>query len=80
MPTGPSVPTAPLRELVRPYILRRLKTDEAVIADLPDKTEIKAFCQLSRKQAALYQQAVGDLAEQLDEATGIQRKGSCWRF
>jgi len=43
---------------VRPYILRRLKTDKSVIADLPDKTEVKAFCPLSRKQAALYQEAV----------------------
>jgi non-specific serine/threonine protein kinase len=66
----------PLRELVRPYILRRLKTDKRVIADLPDKTEVKAFCQLSRKQAALYQQAVKELAKQLETAAeGIQRKG-----
>ena len=39
----PHNPYAPLRTLVRPYILRRLKTDKAVIADLPDKTELKAF-------------------------------------
>ena len=52
----------PLRDLVQPYILRRLKTDKRIIADLPDKTEVKAFCGLSRKQAALYQQAVADLA------------------
>jgi non-specific serine/threonine protein kinase len=50
----PHNPYGPLRELVRPYILRRLKTDKTVIADLPDKTEVKAFCQLSRQQAALY--------------------------
>ncbi len=68
-------PYAPLRELVRPYILRRMKTDRAVIADLPDKTEIKAHCQLSRKQAALYAQAVEDLARSLEAAEGIQRKG-----
>ncbi len=65
----------PLRELVRPYILRRLKTDKTVITDLPDKTEIKAFCPLSRNQAALYEQAVRELAEQLEQATGIRRKG-----
>ena len=70
----------PLRELVRPYILRRLKTDKTVIADLPDKTEVKAFCQLSRQQAALYQQAVKELAEQLDEAAGIRRKGLVLSF
>jgi non-specific serine/threonine protein kinase len=73
-------PYGPLRELVRPYILRRLKTDKSVISDLPDKTEVKAFCQLSRKQAALYQQAVDDLAEQLDTAEGIRRKGLVLSF
>ena len=70
----------PLRELVRPYILRRLKTDKAVIADLPDKTEVKAFCQLSRKQAALYEQSVKELATQLEAAEGIQRKGLVLSF
>ncbi len=66
---------APLRALVRPYILRRLKTDKSVISDLPDKTEVKAFCQLTRKQAALYQQSVADLATELERADGMQRRG-----
>ena len=44
----PHNPFGPLRDLVRPYILRRLKTDKSIIADLPDKTEVKAFCPLSR--------------------------------
>ncbi len=70
----------PLRELVRPYILRRLKTDKTVIADLPDKTEVKAFCALSRRQAALYEQAVTELAEQLEAAAGIRRKGLVLSF
>jgi len=61
--------------LVRPYILRRLKTDKAVIADLPDKTELKAFCQLTRKQAALYQQSVVDLKTALTRADGMKRRG-----
>ena len=76
----PHNPYGPLRELVRPYILRRLKTDKTVIADLPDKTEVKAFCQLSRQQAALYQQAVKELAEQLEGAEGIKRKGVVLTF
>ena len=42
-------PYGPLRELVRPYILRRMKTDKAIISDLPDKTEVKAYCSLSRQ-------------------------------
>src|SRR5712672_1397020 len=70
----------PLRELVRPYILRRLKTDRSVIADLPDKTEVKAFCALSRRQAALYQQAVEELARRLEDVDGIQRRGMVLTF
>jgi superfamily II DNA or RNA helicase len=76
----PHSPYEPLRELVRPYILRRLKTDRSVIADLPDKTEVKAFCSLSRKQAALYQQAVEELARRLEDADGMQRKGQVLAF
>ena len=68
-------PYGPLRELVRPYVLRRMKTDKSVIADLPDKTEVKAYCVLSRKQAALYGQTVSDLAKALEESEGIQRRG-----
>jgi non-specific serine/threonine protein kinase len=71
----PHNPYAPLRDLVRPYVLRRLKTDKSIIADLPDKTEVKAFCALSRKQAALYSQAVADLALQLEQVDGMQRRG-----
>jgi non-specific serine/threonine protein kinase len=68
---------APLRRLVRPYILRRLKTDKRIISDLPDKTEVTAFCPLTRRQAALYQQSVNELAERLEapEIEGIQRRG-----
>jgi superfamily II DNA or RNA helicase len=76
----PHNPYGPLRELVRPYILRRMKTDKSIIADLPDKTEVKAFCLLSRKQAVLYQQAVDDLADQLEDADGIQRRGIVLAF
>jgi non-specific serine/threonine protein kinase len=60
--------------------LRRLKTDKSIIADLPDKTEMKTFCPLSRKQAALYQQAVDDLADQLEDVNGIKRRGIVLSF
>ncbi len=67
---------APLRRLTAPYILRRLKTDKSVIADLPDKTEVKAFCPLTRKQAALYQASVDELEERLKQSgDGIARRG-----
>ncbi|HUI97431.1 MAG TPA: DEAD/DEAH box helicase [Xanthobacteraceae bacterium] len=69
-----------LRDLLRPYILRRLKTDKSIIADLPDKAEVKTFCSLSRKQAALYQEAVQELAAALDDAEGMQRKGIVLAF
>ncbi len=65
----------PLRDLVRPYILRRLKTDKSVIADLPDKTEVRAFCGLTKKQGALYQQTVDDLGVALRAVDGIKRRG-----
>ena len=76
----PHNPYGPLRELVRPYILRRLKTDRTVIADLPDKTEVKAFCHLTRTQAVLYQQAVTELKAALTDADGIKRRGVVLAF
>ena len=66
---------APLRRLVGPYILRRLKTDKHVISDLPDKTEVTAYCLLSKAQAALYKQSVEELEHVLEEAEGIERRG-----
>jgi len=66
---------APLRSLVQPYILRRLKTDKRVIADLPDKTEVRAFCGLSKRQAALYAKLVRELAESLEGLDGMKRRG-----
>jgi non-specific serine/threonine protein kinase len=64
-----------LRGLVRPYILRRLKTDPHIVPDLPEKTEMRTECGLSRKQAALYERAVNDLAERLESADGMARRG-----
>ena len=67
---------APLRRLIQPYILRRLKTDTRVIADLPEKTEVRAFCGLTREQAALYERRVRELARTLERTEGIQRLGT----
>jgi non-specific serine/threonine protein kinase len=68
-------PYASLRSLVRPYILRRLKTDKRIISDLPDKTEIKTYCQLSKSQVALYQKSVESLAREIQHSEGIKRRG-----
>ncbi len=66
---------APLRSLVRPYILRRLKTDRRIIDDLPDKTEVQAYCLLSKRQAVLYAKLVEELRQHLANADGMQRRG-----
>jgi superfamily II DNA or RNA helicase len=71
---------APLRRLVQPYILRRLKTDKNVIDDLPDKTEVNAYCLLSKRQAALYEQSVDELAMALEDLDGIERRGVVLAF
>ena len=71
---------APLRRLVQPYILRRLKTDKNVIADLPDKTEVTAHCLLTKRQAALYQQSVDEMQKAVEEREAIERKGVILAF
>lgn len=70
----------PLRRLVRPYILRRLKTDRTIISDLPDKTEVTAHCLLSKKQVALYQHSVQQLKDSLEHLDGIKRRGVILSF
>lgn len=66
---------APLRNLVGPYILRRLKTDRSIISDLPEKTEVPAYCGLSKAQALHYQQAVTQMAKAIEKLDGIKRRG-----
>ena len=66
---------APLRKLVSPYLLRRMKTDRTIIADLPDKIEAVRYCGLTRAQAQLYRQVVDELAEALATTDGIARRG-----
>ncbi|MDR1290379.1 MAG: DEAD/DEAH box helicase, partial [Planctomycetaceae bacterium] len=67
---------APLRKLTSHYILRRLKTDKNIIADLPDKTEVIAWCSLSKQQTMLYSQVVEQLKNELKtDIQGIKRRG-----
>ena len=71
-----NVTFAPLRKLVQPYILRRLKTDKAIINDLPDKIEMIAWCHLTKEQAKLYLGTVSELSKALKNANpSINRKG-----
>jgi len=68
---------APLRRLVKPYILRRMKTDRNIITDLPDKIETKIFCGLTKRQATIYAKLVDQLAKMLadKEMEPIKRQG-----
>jgi len=65
-----------LRRLVSPFILRRLKSDPAVIQDLPEKQEYKVYCTLTREQASLYQAAVDAALTKIEGATGVARRGN----
>jgi SNF2 family DNA or RNA helicase len=65
----------PLRRLLRPYVLRRLKLDKKIITDLPDKTEVTAYCSLTPRQVALYEHGLQELAQKLDLAEGMARRG-----
>lgn len=67
--------TAQLKRLTSPFILRRLKTDKTIINDLPEKMEMKTFCNLTKEQASLYAAVAEDAGKSLEESEGIQRKG-----
>ncbi|MGH9753224.1 MAG: DEAD/DEAH box helicase, partial [Blastocatellia bacterium] len=67
--------SARLKRLTGPFILRRLKTDKTIIADLPEKNEMKVFCTLTKEQASLYAAVAQDAIKSIGESEGIQRKG-----
>lgn len=69
------VRTDQLRRLVQPFILRRLKTDPTVVADLPPKLETKEFSHLTAEQAQLYDACVKRVLGEVDRAEGMQRRG-----
>jgi SNF2-related domain/SNF2 Helicase protein/Helicase conserved C-terminal domain len=65
-----------LKRLTQPFVLRRLKTDRAIIADLPEKVEMKVYCNITREQATLYQAVLDDMLARIDAATEeIERRG-----
>ncbi len=69
------IKTQQLQKLVHPFILRRMKTDPAIISDLPDKVEQKIYCNLTKEQASLYQAVVDEVQAQIEQTKGMQRKG-----
>ncbi|MGE3326298.1 MAG: DEAD/DEAH box helicase [Acidimicrobiia bacterium] len=72
---GDEAATADLQRRVGPFLLRRLKSDKAIIDDLPDKIEMTDHCPLTREQATLYQAVVGELLEKAESEEGIGRSG-----
>lgn len=64
-----------LRGLIRPFVLRRLKSDPTVVADLPEKVETKEYGHLTTEQAALYEGCVKRMLNEVDEVDGMQRRG-----
>lgn len=64
-----------LRNMISPFILRRLKSDKRIIADLPDKVEKTEYVTLSRKQIVLYRKQVEDLEYLIERIDGMQRRG-----
>ncbi|MDN5858744.1 MAG: DEAD/DEAH box helicase, partial [Pseudonocardia sp.] len=73
---GATEPAERLRAITRPYILRRLKSDPAIIDDLPEKIEMKEYCQLTAEQASLYQSIVDEMLEKIENSGGIERRGN----
>jgi SNF2 family DNA or RNA helicase len=72
---GDEQAAAALKRATQPFILRRLKTDKSIISDLPEKQEIKVYCNLTAEQASLYQATVDDMLEQIAAADDKQRRG-----
>jgi len=64
-----------LRRLIRPFVLRRLKSDPDVVCDLPEKMEMRVYCNLTPEQAVHYERVVNELLAQVDSARGIRRRG-----
>ncbi|HVZ35336.1 MAG TPA: DEAD/DEAH box helicase, partial [Polyangiaceae bacterium] len=66
---------ARLRRIVSPFILRRLKSDPAIVADLPPKNEMRVVCSLTREQASLYKAVVDAELKRIESTDGMERRG-----
>ncbi|MER6308995.1 DEAD/DEAH box helicase [Streptomyces sp. NPDC001657] len=64
-----------LARLVRPFVLRRKKSDPGIAPELPPKTETDHPVALGREQAALYQAVVRETLARIETAEGIARRG-----
>ncbi|MFE6814326.1 DEAD/DEAH box helicase [Streptomyces sp. NPDC057677] len=64
-----------LARLVRPFLLRRRKSDPGIVPELPPKTESDHPVPLTREQASLYEAVVRETMARIEEAEGIARRG-----
>jgi SNF2 family DNA or RNA helicase len=64
-----------LRRITGPFILRRHKSDPAVLPDLPPRQESNEYCTLTVEQAALYQATIDAMLGEVRGAAGIERRG-----
>ncbi|MFB8116504.1 DEAD/DEAH box helicase [Streptomyces sp. NPDC055962] len=64
-----------LSRLVRPFLLRRRKSDPGIAPELPPKTETDHPVFLTREQATLYEAAVRETMAFIEQAEGIARRG-----
>lgn len=63
------------KQLTAPFMLRRVKTDKNIIADLPDKFMVDRFVSLNKQQAALYQATLDRELEAMQKAKETENKG-----
>ncbi|MHA1343466.1 MAG: DEAD/DEAH box helicase [Promethearchaeota archaeon] len=63
-----------LRQLINPFILRRVKTDKAIINDLPEKNEIKEYIELTEVQVKLYKDLVEKTLKEIEEVSSDKKK------
>ncbi|MFD5438255.1 SNF2-related protein [Kitasatospora sp. NPDC127067] len=68
--------TAELLRRTAPFVLRRVKSDPAVAAELPAKQEMTVWCNLTAEQAGLYQAVVADLLRRVEGIRGVERRGT----
>ncbi|MFE4614658.1 SNF2-related protein [Streptomyces sp. NPDC056747] len=64
-----------LARLVRPFLLRRRKSDPGIVPELPPKTESDHPVALTREQASLYEAVVRETMAQIEAAEGMARRG-----
>ncbi|MEV6825266.1 DEAD/DEAH box helicase [Amycolatopsis sp. NPDC051102] len=73
---GDTATAAALRRLTQPYLLRRVKTDPAIVPELPEKIEIRQEYRLTREQGTLYRAVVDEMMTKIENSQGIKRRGN----